>query len=58
MKHESDSSYLNGSRSQQNWSRIQQDYIQETQLIHWKPSQLRFCINIVFLSPDELTVVK
>ena len=31
--------------------------MQETQLIHWKPNQLQFCIKIVFLSPNELTVV-
>ena len=28
------------------------------QLIHWQPNQLKFCIKIVFLSPDQLTVVK
>ena len=28
----------------------------ETQLIHWTPSQLKFCTKIVFLSPNELTV--
>ena len=32
--------------------------MQETQVIHWKPNQLKFCIKIVFLSPDELTLVK
>ena len=29
-----------------------------TQPIHWKPIQLKFCIKIVFLSPNESTVVK
>jgi len=32
--------------------------MQETELIHWKPNQLKFCIKIVSLSRDELTVVK
>ena len=32
--------------------------MQETQVIRWKLNQLKFCIKIVFLSPDELTVVK
>ena len=32
--------------------------MQETQVIHWKRNQLKFCIKIVFLSPDELTLVK
>ena len=54
----SDSCFPVESRPQQNWSRIQQNYMQETQLIHWKPNQLKFSIEIVFLSPDKLTVVK
>lgn len=29
-----------------------------TQPIHWKPIQLKFCIKLVFLSPNESTVVK
>ena len=29
-----------------------------TQLIHSKPIQFKFCIKIVFLSPNESTVVK
>ena len=32
--------------------------MQETQLIHWKLNQLKFSIKIVFLSPDELTMVQ
>ena len=32
MKHELGSCFLNGRRLQQNWSRIQQNYMQETQL--------------------------
>ena len=26
--------------------------------MHWKPNQLKFCIKIVVLSPNKLTVVK
>ena len=29
-----------------------------TRLIHWKPIQLKFCIKIVFLGPDESTLLK
>ena len=29
-----------------------------TQLIHWKPIQLKFCIKVVYLSPNESTVLK
>ena len=29
-----------------------------TQLIHWKPIQLKYCIKIVFLSPNESTMLK
>ena len=28
----------------------------ETQVIHWKPNQLKFCIKIGFLSPDEKVI--
>ena len=54
----SGSLFLNGSWPQQNCPHIQQKLTQETQLVNWKPNQLNFSIKIVFLSPDELTVVK
>ena len=29
-----------------------------TQLIHWKPIQLKFCIKVVYLSPNESTMLE
>ena len=32
--------------------------MQEIELIDWKPNSLKFCIKVVLLSHDELTMVK
>ena len=32
--------------------------MQEIELIDWKPNELKFCIKMVLLSHDELTMVK
>ena len=58
MKRKSDSCFFKWAPAATKLVTTQQNKMQETQLIHWKPNQLKFCMKITFLSPDELTVVK
>ena len=54
MKRESDSCYLNGSRPQQNWLRIQQIECRKYNLIHWKYFGIQFTAYLLI----NLTIQK
>ena len=59
MKHGSDPCFLNRRRPQQNLIMPTTDLnAGHPTDFHWKPNQLKLRIKVVFLSSDELTMVK
>ena len=59
MKHGSDPCFLNRRRPQQNLIMPTTDLnAGHPTDYHWKPNQFKFRIKVVFLSPDELAMVK
>ena len=58
VKHESDSVFFNGRRPQKNWSRIKQNKMGGNPTDSLETQRIKVLYKIVFLSPDELIVVK